>query len=518
MRDIRLGNDIKVDWYITRKDDQAFSLEGLNVSLYLKSMFGRKPLNDFVITGNIIQWVFFGKDQKSSGKYSLELVVNEGEKGMITTDACDFVNLVSCSCQLSEGENESGVEIESIELESKVDLSSGEAVTIVVDSELSETSVNPVENRVITSELKKKADKTEIPTKLSQLEQDIEIGSEVDLTDYLKGEVVSTNEPTAEFPQVLYVPQSLSEEQKSQARENIGVDAELSKLSSQVSTLSEKIENLPSGESDVFEAIYGTTSYDEIKEAFEANKVVYCSYQTRIYMLSKLETGAAYFAVTHGNYYYRLVCYPGAPSTSWGATSENFQHSLKSLANGNAQITIAGNTAEVATPQYVDNAVAQGGGGQGGNKEWKLVAEQRMQIGDRNIEFTTFAEGTPLLAEEVIVQILLDTKASENRQGYVVIHSSDNATDSMYGAVNYESTNASETVPLFQQFHFKASPYYMAAEIVANANVKVASLAGQQVSMGSVAPPQIYKDITYIKIAPNGAISSTTPLIKIYAR
>ena len=304
MRDIRLGNDIKVDWYITRKDDQAFSLEGLNVSLYLKSMFGRKPLNDFVITGNIIQWVFFGKDQKSSGKYSLELVVNEGEKGMITTDACDFVNLVSCSCQLSEGENESGVEIESIELESKVDLSSGEAVTIVVDSELSETSVNPVENRVITSELKKKADKTEIPTKLSQLEQDIEIGGEVDLTDYLKGEVVSTNEPTAEFPQVLYVPQSLSEEQKSQARENIGVDAELSKLSLEVSGLSKKIDNLPTAESSVLEAIYGETPFADLWAAYQANKHIIC--RSGNFMLSVVratDTIISFSAINNENVY-----------------------------------------------------------------------------------------------------------------------------------------------------------------------------------------------------------------------
>lgn len=183
MIDQRLGNDIKVDWYITRKGGQAFSLEGLNVHLYLKSMFGRKELNDFVITGNIIQWTFYGKDQKSSGKYSLEMVVNEGEKGMITTDACDFVNLVSCSCQLEGGKDEDGVDTKTIVLESRVDVSSGESVTIVVDSYLSETSVNPVENRVITAELKKKAEKTEIPTKMSQLEQDIEVGSSYDDTE-----------------------------------------------------------------------------------------------------------------------------------------------------------------------------------------------------------------------------------------------------------------------------------------------------------------------------------------------
>lgn len=113
-----------------------------------------------------------------------------------------------------------------------------------------------------------------------------------------------------------------------------------------------------SAESLVFEAIKGETSYDEIKEAFETNKVVYCYWEYRVYMLTKLEAGAAYFAVVHGNYYYRLVCYPGTPSKSWRTTSENFQHSLSTLDNGNVQVTIAGKSAEVATPQYVENAIA----------------------------------------------------------------------------------------------------------------------------------------------------------------
>lgn len=121
----RKGNDIKVAWSITQKDGQPFRIEGLNVRLYLKSMFGKKELNDFVVTGNIIQWTFYGKDQKSSGNYSLELVVNEDKKGMITTDACDFVNLVNCSCELQGGEDAPNVETESIELTSTLEYVSG---------------------------------------------------------------------------------------------------------------------------------------------------------------------------------------------------------------------------------------------------------------------------------------------------------------------------------------------------------------------------------------------------------
>jgi hypothetical protein len=88
-------------------------------------MFSRKKLDGFVVNGNIIQWTFYGKDQKSSGNYSLELVVNEDKKGMITTDACDFVNLVSCSCQLNGGEDAPNVEMESIELTSTLEYVAG---------------------------------------------------------------------------------------------------------------------------------------------------------------------------------------------------------------------------------------------------------------------------------------------------------------------------------------------------------------------------------------------------------
>jgi hypothetical protein len=47
------------------------------------------------------------------------------------------------------------------------------------DFALSETSTNAVQNKVVTSALNNKADKSQIPTKLSQLEKDIEIGSSI---------------------------------------------------------------------------------------------------------------------------------------------------------------------------------------------------------------------------------------------------------------------------------------------------------------------------------------------------
>lgn len=116
MKDIRIGNDIIVSWSIFA-EGAPYSLEGKEVTLYLCSQFGKRRAEGYAITGNQITWTFFGKEQKHSGKYSLELVVNEDAEGMVTTDACDFVNLVSCSCKVG-GADEQGVQTESIELTS----------------------------------------------------------------------------------------------------------------------------------------------------------------------------------------------------------------------------------------------------------------------------------------------------------------------------------------------------------------------------------------------------------------
>lgn len=348
MKDIRQGNDIRISWSIFKKGGQIFSLEGKNTSLYLKSVFGRKELNDFVITGNIIQWTFYGKDQKNSGKYSLELVINEGEKGMITTDKCDFVNLVSCSCKLQGGEDAPNVETESIELTSTLEYVSGggayddTALWRALDGKvdkveglgLSEenytaedkeklSGLENYDDSGIRNELANKADKSEIPTKMSQLEQDIEVGSGYDDTE---------------------IKQELTE-----------LSAEVSGLSAEVSGLSERIDNLPTAESEVFEAKFKETTYEEVKAAFEAKKVVYCHYEAKVYSLSTLAYNVAYFSVILGDYHYRLAFYPSNPNPTWGTDSKNFTHKLETLDNGNAKITISGESAEVATPQYVEN-------------------------------------------------------------------------------------------------------------------------------------------------------------------
>ena len=86
------------------------------------------------------------------------------------------------------------------------------------------------------------------------------------------------------------------------------IDDKLTELSAEVSGLSERIENLPSGESSVFEAIYGVTTYEEIIEAYNAGKYVVCLYEELAYHLSSLKNNTAWFGAIDGDLSFRTWC------------------------------------------------------------------------------------------------------------------------------------------------------------------------------------------------------------------
>ena len=155
MEDKRIHNDLNIAWGILHKG-VPYSLEGKDVNVYLHSPISRTEVNDFKIEGNKVKWTFFGKDQKVTGKYSLELVINENEEGMVTTDFCNFVNLVACSCKVG-GVPDSNVEIETIELTSTIEYIAGEGGGASYDDTAIWAEVERLE--------KDKADKTELANK-----------------------------------------------------------------------------------------------------------------------------------------------------------------------------------------------------------------------------------------------------------------------------------------------------------------------------------------------------------------
>lgn len=88
MKFVRLGNDIQINWTITRLDSpEDFSDKELTVKLYAKC--GCPQKFDFYVEGNVIKGTFYGKDQTDTGSYRLELVENEGKENMVTLDYVD---------------------------------------------------------------------------------------------------------------------------------------------------------------------------------------------------------------------------------------------------------------------------------------------------------------------------------------------------------------------------------------------------------------------------------------------
>lgn len=95
MDKIRIKNDINVFWAIFSDEasEVPYDLTGRDISVYLTGPMGRVRVENYEADGNIIKWVFRGKDQEYTGIYSFELVENEDQDNMHTLDKWHAVQL-----------------------------------------------------------------------------------------------------------------------------------------------------------------------------------------------------------------------------------------------------------------------------------------------------------------------------------------------------------------------------------------------------------------------------------------
>lgn len=131
-------------------------------------------------------------------------------------------------------------------------------------------------------------------------------------------------------------------------------DVDLSEYAKKI-YVDQAIAKIPAPESSVFEAEYNKTTFAEIVEAYNAGKSVTCRYGQTIAQLISITDSVIYFTSINIKNETRFICYP---SNIWNYNSHNTAHELEDLDNGNVQVTIAGNSAEVATPAYVSDAIA----------------------------------------------------------------------------------------------------------------------------------------------------------------
>lgn len=89
----RIGNDYPIEIEVTRNGQPEDFSYVTTLSVVLKSCFGAILPFEYIVEGNVIKGVFWGKDQHQTGSYLIELVENNGIKGMASLDA-ELITLV----------------------------------------------------------------------------------------------------------------------------------------------------------------------------------------------------------------------------------------------------------------------------------------------------------------------------------------------------------------------------------------------------------------------------------------
>lgn len=184
IRTIRIGNDIDIIWalyYSSGINEVPYNLNGRDIKIYLRCNNSSKiVIDNYSVDGHIISWRFKGKHQVNLGVYTMTIVENDGKDDMHTVDECRIFKLVAESCQASGGCNcgdNDNIQVISLEFKSKmsvgypIDGGGGGTTNITIDNVLSETSENPVQNKVVTAAIKElEKDAEELADKMESIE------------------------------------------------------------------------------------------------------------------------------------------------------------------------------------------------------------------------------------------------------------------------------------------------------------------------------------------------------------
>ncbi len=115
MENIRIGNDINIEWTIFR-DGKPESLEGKSLSILMTSGYRKISVEDFHTRDNVIAFTFPGKDQEYNGIYTLTLIENLGKEQMYTVDACEAFRLVPRSCAVGGNAGCGNIKVNTVRL------------------------------------------------------------------------------------------------------------------------------------------------------------------------------------------------------------------------------------------------------------------------------------------------------------------------------------------------------------------------------------------------------------------
>lgn len=118
MKRRRIGNDISIEWRITRNGEPE-SFDGKDLFVCLLDPQNEVVSCPFTIDGNIVKVIFLGANQKKAGIYTILLSENKGKDGMTTVDCTKAIQLVNHTEE--EGGTDCGnITTDTVELESEI--------------------------------------------------------------------------------------------------------------------------------------------------------------------------------------------------------------------------------------------------------------------------------------------------------------------------------------------------------------------------------------------------------------
>lgn len=219
MQNIRIGKDFTVEWPILTNGD-AVPLAGRDLRLELHAPKKRVIEMPFETDGISIIVRMKPVYQDALGTHRFTLWENYGKDGQTVVDSCDAFQLVDSTHKESSSHCcNSNIEISYMKL-TMGDMTFAPVTvggdSIVVDDALSTTSTNPVQNRVITTEM-------------NDIKEDVEDNAE-DIEEAISKSAEASKK---------------AEEAHSTAS---SASSRVDGLTEQVATLSEKVENAANGD------------------------------------------------------------------------------------------------------------------------------------------------------------------------------------------------------------------------------------------------------------------------------
>lgn len=119
---IRVGNDIAIQWSLIDAEGYPYDLGNRDVSIEIVvAEKKRVRIKNVETVGNTAKFVYYGKDQKYTGRCDLKFIENDGEVEMVTFDTKDAFTLVAHSwLAVDEGETPETIQLEFVTVTSEL--------------------------------------------------------------------------------------------------------------------------------------------------------------------------------------------------------------------------------------------------------------------------------------------------------------------------------------------------------------------------------------------------------------